>query len=477
MSPRSFPYRPGRLLALCAAWLALTAGGCGRRQVPVFHDGPRRVIVISLDSLRADHLGCYGYDKPTTPFLDELAAHQFRFARTTAPANWTLPSHVSLFTGLYPLRHGVDQETEALAETVPLLVEPLKEAGFATASFNGGGFLKADFGYDRGFDVYVSAEKMSGATEGTLEKAKAWLLENRDRDTFLFLHTYEIHVPYTPPSPWRLKFLEGRHSSVRGTTQQMRMIKQDGKVPGRNIVRDLIACYDGGIGYTDFLLGRFYRWLQEQGLDDNLLLIVSSDHGEAFWEHGQHGHNGDLLGPEVTDVPLIVALPGRAPDAPGVVIDREVSFLDIMPTVLEACDLPVPEGLDGYSLLPELIGRKVSETGKAARLGRQLEVDGEVVPLAVTEGNNYVALRAGTRAAVVHRPPHTLDRVKIWPALYDLATDPGEQQPLPPDNVLLPRFEGALRGIMARGRVAGDHAEPATVDEETRKQLEALGYI
>ena len=455
--------------------LLILAGGCGRQETEsVFGDGPRRIIVVSLDCLRADHMGCYGYGRETSPFLDGLAAESTLFTRATAPSNWTLPSHVSLFTGLYPSHHGVLQKHQSLAETIGSLVEPLKAAGFATGAVTGGGFLRAKFGHDRGFDYYKEARQMSGALPGTLSDAETWLRTHKAEDTFLFVHTYEIHMPYTPPRAYVTRILGDAPTEFTGTTRNMIDLKARGEVTETDI-REVAGHYDACIAYTDELLGAWIRRLEATGLAGNLLLIVSSDHGEAFWEHGAHGHNADLLGSGVTDVPLIVRLPGTPHGAEGRVSDIECSFMDIMPTVLEAAGLSRPKGLDGFSLLPELTGRPASGPDRKARERREVRLESGRFGLGISEGLNYDAVRAGALKAVIAKTDR--GEVAHWPGFYNLDADPGERSPLPPIGNAYRELTESLESLLGERRPAVDAVDESKLDPETRRQLEALGYI
>ncbi|MBU0742450.1 sulfatase [bacterium] len=474
--------------------LALTTLQCARPRPepgylgPVFGPGPRRVVVVSLDCLRADHLGCYGYDRTTSPRLDALCEESVRFARATAPHNWTLPSHASLFTGLYTRGHGVRKASQVVPQGTPFLAESLQEAGFATAAFTGGFYMASRFALDRGFDTYWTSPKIYDQWAGILERGEDWLTDHADEDVFLFLHTYEIHMPFSPPDDYVEKILGYRDTKVAGSVQDYVKYRDDA---APEIAAEIVGRYDAGILYTDDLLGGFLDRLDASGLADNMLLIVASDHGEAFYEHGIWGHGNELLGAPLTDVPLIVRLPRTVfPAFAGKVVEDEVSFLDIMPTVLDAAGVEPGSCIDGFSLLPELIGRPVNATDAEARDRRTVEIDGEETLLGLCESRHYVSLRAGGWSIVVQGPVSaegdTLDRARpsqvdnsleCWPALYHIARDPGELEPLP--------LEGATASALseAAARLAGrpgaqDAAPPESeIPAKVRQQLKALGYL
>jgi arylsulfatase A-like enzyme len=460
-----------RLTALVL--LLLLPAACGRGPAPVFGEGPRRIIVISLDTLSAAHVGCYGYDRPTSPRLDALAAHGVRFARATAPSNWTLPSHASLFTGLYPQRHGVVNEHQALDETPEHLVERLRQAGFATAAFTGGGFVSARHGLDQGFDHFGEADDAEKVFDRTLAEAGDWLVEHRDRDVFLFLHTYEIHMPYTPPREVVKRFLRDPRSPFRGLTVQIQQMLKNERLRPID-VEPVVDHYDAGIAHADALLGGFLDRLATEGLDTNLLLVVASDHGEEFWEHGSHGHNDDRLGGEVTDVPLIVTLPGGA--GAGRVPADEASFLDVLPTVLDAAGIDRPAGLDGYSLMPDLADWPVADVDAVPRARRRVHPNTPEHGTGICEGRHLAAVRSWRWKGIAPLPGS--DAPTVPSRLYDLAADPGELAPLPWEGAAADLLGGALDRLLGAG--AGErHAPPSAdgMDEATRRQLEALGYI
>ncbi len=502
----TLPNRPrpcGRFFAL-ALTLAILAGGLcgcggpgdGDKAASLFADGPRRIVVVSLDCLRADRLGCYGCERPTSPFLDRMAAEGVRFSDVTAPATWTLPSHVSLFTGLYPAHHGVVGADRVMDPATPHLVEAIRGAGFATAAFTGGGYLQSRYGHDRGFDTYESARKLSREWERTLEKAEVWLRGHADDDAFLFLHTYEIHAPYNPPLEYVRRFLPEPRSDYRGESEILQKMKDRGMTEAEK--DEIRAHYDAGIAYTDELFGAFWDRLEAAGLTENLLLIVSSDHGEEFWEHGGHGHSRDRLGTEVTGVPMIVRLPARADGddggataeaafAPGRVVDLPVSFLDVLPTALDAAGLERPEGLDGFSLLPELTGRPATEAEIAVRQRRTAVFGESREPLGFCDGETLVAVRAGAWAALLPRPGGAggdagaeagsiSPATERGPGLYDLRTDPGEIHHLDLAGPAAESLEAALAGLISPERAPDAAMADEPVDEATKRQLKALGY-
>ena len=289
------------------------------------------VLLITLDTTRADHLGCYGYASARTPALDGLARGGVRFARVYCPAPLTLPSHCSILTGLYPLKHGVHNNGHDLPSGVRTLAGILKERGYATAAFVSSFSVDSRFGLDRGFDVYddqfqselpVKSQNAERRAEATFARFDAWLDKNAGAKFFCWVHYYDPHLPYDPPSPYREEFA------------------------GR--------LYDGEVAYMDHYVGAVLDRLRDKGLLANTLVVVAGDHGEGFGDKVEVGH-GIFLYEETLRVPLIFYHPGifRRPR----VVEGAVRLIDAAPTVLEVLGLKdEAAGLQGRSLI-DRIGR------------------------------------------------------------------------------------------------------------------------
>ena len=246
---------------------------------------PQNVILISLDTLRADHLGAWGYPEDTSPRLDALAARSAVFRRAVAQANSTIPSHASLFTSRYPsevLRGDSSRplESRRLRPGARTLTEGLAEAGFATWGFVDGGNVRGVFGFDRGFDVYVD-DKVGVRSQ--VERAQRWIEEHPVSRFFVFLHTYEIHTPYAAPRTYVEMF---GNPDFRGTfvpgAPYFREIEENEEAWGEELHREVVARYDAGIRYTDTVIGEFLDWLEGRGLLEKSLVVVVSDHGKSF---------------------------------------------------------------------------------------------------------------------------------------------------------------------------------------------------
>src|SRR5713101_568068 len=302
--------------------------------VPV---GAPNVVVITIDTLRADHLGCYGYKQIRTPNIDALAADATRFERAYTAVPVTLPSHTVMFTGTYPMLSGMhDFAANKLNPTQPTLASVLKEHGYATAAVIGSAVLDSRFGLNRGFDFYYDHFDFNRLQESNLEEMERpgnlvadvtldWLSKNYSKKFFLWMHLYDPHYPYHPPAPYATDYKD--------------------------------RLYDGEIAFADQQVGRLIRFLKSKGLFANTLIVLSGDHGEGLGEHGEKSR-GFFIYNATMHVPFIVHLPGAG--SPRVVPDL-ISLADLMPTVLHALKVDVPPQVQGRNLLPLIKAKEQDE--------------------------------------------------------------------------------------------------------------------
>lgn len=474
--------RLGDVARVCA--VAILLAGC---TVGV---EPPGFILVSIDTLRADHLGCYGYARDTSPNLDRLAARSLRFRHAFAPSPWTLPSHVAMLTGRHPHDVGIVDYESAIPTDVRLLAEPLAQAGYRTAAFVDAvpdGFVGADRGFARGFDTYAHAPHGDGSlyrydAAATVDAGIAWLEAHaRDAPFFLFLHTKSVHdtpkpvgrsverdAPYDKPEPYRSRFLpEGgvRHDwregpDLRGA-RYLRTLNErigddalDPRTFPPGAVEELISLYDGGVYYVDEHLHRLFEAVERLGLGRRTLLIVTADHGEAFLDHRFFLHT-EVYDP-LLRVPLILYDPrGRVG-----VVDRPARLEDIVPTVLLRAGLPVPREVTGSSLLAPSRDRE--------------DADPHFSYFDFKPDYFYTAfaIREGRWKLVYHRrradPAFRAD-------LYDVDADPGESRPVRdrPERVarMLERLRRRMDGV---ADATGSRLE---LRPQTVEHLRALGYL
>ncbi|MXX61432.1 MAG: sulfatase-like hydrolase/transferase [Holophagales bacterium] len=387
------------------------------------------VVLISIDTLRSDRLPAYGYDGVETPAIDRLAAGGVLFERAWTHVNVTLPSHVSLFTGLLPSEHGVrDNAGYRLDEGIPTLVETLRGEGYATGGFVSSYVLRVGTGMERGFDVYDDGVRFeTGRDFGelqrpgpeTLDAAARWLGDVEDAPFFLFLHLYEPHAPYNPPPPFADRYADP---------------------------------YDGEVAAADAVVGDLIRRLEERGLYDDALVILLSDHGEGLMDHGEMDHL-ILIYREVLQVPLIVKLPDA--ERAGERVSANAQLGDVAPTVHSLLGLGQPEGFVGTDLLA---------------LGA--EPASGAVPRQIVSESVYPRIHFGWSdlGSIVEGDLHFIESPA--PELFRLSEDPGER-----NNVILEERAAARRMRAAIEAIDRSLASPVEDDPEIRRRLESLGYL
>jgi len=419
----------GLVMALAAAVVLILGPGRGSRRA---HGASgHNVLLITLDTTRADHLGCYGDALARTPNLDRLAGEGIRFSRVYAPAPLTLPSHASILTGLYPATHGVRNNGHDLAPKWRTLAEILKARGFATAAFVSAFSVDSRFGIGRGFDVYDDTFDASAALKGanaerraeaTFARFSRWLDKGVPDRFFVWVHYYDPHLPYDPPSPYREE------------------------APGRP--------YDGEIAYMDHYVGAVLDALRSKGLLEKTLVVVAGDHGEGLGDKAERGH-GIFLYDETMRVPLILRDPAVFP-RPGVV-GSEVRLIDVVPTVLDALGLEA----DG----PGLQGRSLVTQAKS-------DLDSLIESFYPRENFGWSEL-----VGIVSGPWKYIQAPR--PELYDLASDPGETKDL---IASAPEKAAELRArleqeLLRLSPAPGASSGQAVARADDRERLRSLGYV
>jgi hypothetical protein len=357
---------------LLPALLVLLALGCGRKaeesakkvQQVALPRATRGYILISIDTLRADHLGLYGYPKPTSPFLDSLAQRATVFEEAYSQYPSTLVSHMSMLTGLHPREHGVYPPNSVLSDEIEILPEVLQRAGFRTGAFTEGGFLRARYGFRRGFDVF-SAQDRQGARKitATFTRASRFLegLKPEDR-FFVFVHTYAVHTPYDAPPKYREPFWSGAEppNAIPATGPGLTRHNASGELLEPPVVDWLTALYDAGIRQTDEVVRDFFADIDRLGLSDDVTVIVTSDHGEELQDHGKLSHT--RLYRETLHVPLMVIHPDQRS---GVRHGGVVQLLDLPATLYELARLKPKARTSGVSRAGLLGSEATAEPGTA----------------------------------------------------------------------------------------------------------------
>jgi len=399
-------------------------------------DAKPNVILITLDTVRADRLGCYGYTQIQTPNIDALARAGTRFTHAYTPVPITLPAHAVLLTGAFPMATGMhDFSGNKLPASAVTLAEVLRENGYTTAGFVGSAVLDSRFGLNQGFETYfdhfdfsrlleTNLDQMERRGDLVMDEALSWLKRQPRRPFLLWVHLYDPHHPYTPPEPFASRY-------------QTRP-------------------YDGEIAFADAQVGRLVTFLQQQALFESSLFVVAGDHGEGLGEHAEKTH-GFFIYNSTLHVPLIFKIPGVAPR----VIQDEVSLVDVVPTLLQALKIPAPTGGQGRSLLAQILGRPPA--------GPSNLYSESYLPLLHFRWNQLRGLQS--------RGWKYIDAPR--PELYDLRSDPRELKNLHATrgslaNEMHNRLYGLLRRFTPAG---GPEPEKELTDPALLERLRSLGYV
>jgi len=422
-----------RVAVVCAALGATGLPATAQQELP-------NVVLITVDTVRADHLGCYGHKGVRTPHIDRLAGDGVLFQKAYTPVPITLPAHASLFTGTYPMATGMhDFSGNRLNPGQPTMAALLRGRGYATAGIVGSAVLDSRFGLDSGFDFYYDEFDFSRLDERNLDsmerpgnlvmdQALGWLERTSARPFFVWVHLYDPHHPYTPPPPYDAEYRKNP--------------------------------YDGEIAFTDAQVGRLLDFLAEKKLYDHTLIVLASDHGEGLGEHDEETH-GFFIYTTTLHVPLLVKLPARQ-TVRRQRVGAPVSLIDVLPTVLQLTGGGVPGFVQGKSLLPLMLGR---------------------------EENLHNGLYAESYLPRIHFNWSELRSVRVGdhhyiqaprPEIYDLSKDPGERRNLHgTETVPAGKLEARLRALVQE-YTPGDSspsAEEMPLDPILSERLKSLGYV
>ncbi len=457
----------GLVLAVLAAWGALESGVYGWSRAGRDEARPD-VLLLLVDALRADHVGAYGYPRPTTPAIDALARDAVVFEQAVSQSTFTKTSIASLFTGLFPYRHGVyrgsqrENPTKVTSDILPqrltTLAELLRDHGYLTAAWVQNSHLRKFMGFAQGFVTYHDqqgpVERIAGKVEHFLDLAA------RREGVFVYAHFIDLHDPYRPPPPYAAMFGAPGDDAYAGIDlaewgAYLAELREGKRQLEPAQAERLAALYDGQIRRVDDRLGRLFARLRRLGLYDSTLIVLTADHGDGFLEHGFISHSTTPY-EELVRVPLIVKLPaGRGA---GSRIGTQSRLVDVLPTVLELAGIRETLDIDGCSLVPLLRGEAQRDSACGVAVSEIADQDGEPT----------LALR--TAAAKFIRRPGQPDE------LYDLATDPGETRNVAGTGLAEePVLARMAAGIAEARRQAA--TEQVTLDPQLIRELKALGYL
>ncbi len=491
----------GGIVAAALVGLALAgAYAASNRVAPAAAFPGRNVLVILVDTLRADALSCYGYRRPTSPRIDRLAAEGVRFENAVAESSWTIPTVASIFTGVYPIVHRTTNYEAVLPSELLTMAEAFRTAGYTTGARISNILVNQRHGYLQGFDdahivmnlyknlfferllaqARLTAHYDFSTADEITDAAIAWLRRHDRRRFLLYVHYYDPHFPYAPPEPYAMKWIDPvmakrfPYRAFVGDT--LWNLVSEYKIGTRRRPQEIAAvraAYDGEVLYTDRQVGRLLSYLRATGLERDTVVVFVADHGEQFYEHGERLHSKTLYKEEI-HVPLIIRAPGHAPR----VVKRRVRSLDLYPTLAELADLPArlegkPEGgllarqPMGVSLVPLLAGGDLPAAYQDEAFA-SVDIDG-VVKEAYFQGP-WKLIENLKRGDALPRPPIEL---------YEIAQDPAERRDVA-------QADRATRDRMAGARALAEKtmASRAVRKVERRRlgaseaeKLRALGYI
>lgn len=452
-------------------------------------EGPpqaKNVILISIDTLRPDHLGCYGYEKGTSPAIDAFAAEGALFEDCLSTAPWTLPGHATMLTGMYPSTHGVKMHETALPDDVPSLSTLLKRAGKRTmAVVNSHNIGTLKYGLSQGFDEFQYVPEIAETGEFTPEGAPKVMIVNRgrlvtkvaremitkaaDEPFFLFLHYYDVHTDFTARPEYEERFVEAYDGKLNsnGLTPQLSGYRKRGESITDDDARWLRQKYDAEIAQLDDVLKGFFGFLEKEGLKENTLVIITSDHGEEYGEHGGALH-GRSQYQELLAIPLIL----RGPGVPaGTRFAQSVSLIDVVPTVLRLSGVRLGHEIDGLDA--SLAWRAPEGWPKRFLYG---EADHNTWITHEGERNKHIDV---TRMVRMGDDKLHFNKVTGRFELYDIASDPFEQKDLllaDPGEVIAARVELLKTQLQRFMQNEGTGKPLPPVPKEEAAKLEQLGY-
>ena len=436
---------------------------------------PPSVVLIVIDTLRKDHLSLYGYLKPTSPGLEQLAKEAVTFENCLATSSWTKPSTLSLLTGLYRTGNYTKKERKASPQ-LEFLAEALSAEGYATGAISGNPWVSATYGLDQGFAHFQfdggKLARYYPDSNVLLQAARTWLDETLEQPKrqpfFLYIHLMNVHGPYRSPDHYRTRFAEEPNEELvyRGPVWQA--AKREGKAKKpltEGHLNDLRAVYDAAIAYTDDQIFAFVQELRRRGILDNSVLLITADHGEELYDHEDLGHRSTLHG-ELLNVPLLLRLPGGRHG--GLRVRAAVSLVDVPATILDAAGL-LNEQREGR------FGDGVSLLGKL-----RAPTDAMERPL--------LAELLGSGRALVQRWPYRMERrmdeardprseANVF-RLYNVERDPGEQRDIAAQNpAVIDELKLLLEQLQNSNRQRLPEGEEIEPNSQIREQLEALGYL
>jgi arylsulfatase A-like enzyme len=463
-------------LGLIALQIVCAVGGSGTQGVfrgatdpAVYPPKPKRIILICVDTLRADHVSAFGYPRETTPNIDRMLKREgIGFEAAHSASSWTLPSSVSLMTSLRPDVHEVEDREQTLHPDVPTLAGAFSRNRWDSAAFITHIYVSSLFGINSGFDEFHELSIDWKFREGKQLRANElnqnvfpWLEANRDKSFFLYLHYFDPHWDYDPPAPYNTKFVDPAYvGPASGSWQYIQKFVPKTELMPDEDLEHVIALYDGEIAFTDHHLGKLFEYLKSLNMWEDTLLVLLADHGEELQDHGSVHHIRTLY-EEVLHVPLIFKLPGGRPKGWPERVRARVSTLDVAPTLLDIAGIDIPKSFQGKSLL-SLLNYDGPDRIVFARTMRHRSDS-----MALIDDGKKLIMPFG--------------RKKAPKELYRLDEDPFERQSVVEDYPMMVEKMSeeidTLVSVGAAGLGLPGAGADAELTDEQKKMLKALGYM
>lgn len=469
------------LVVVCLCLCVLFSCGKQNKENAKTQAGYPNVLLISIDTLRPDHLHCYGYRRTTSPAIDKLASEGVLFENHISSTSWTLPAHAALFTSLADSVHGCTDTDRKLHKDFNTISEVFARAGYETAGFFSGPYLHPAFGLGQGFDHYENCTSYAKAIDGEPVKKwamdtgimrqshhdianpivyaafKKWLAKKKESPFFMFVHMWDTHFDFIPPPPYDKKFDPDYEGTISGIDFFLDK-RINAQMPERDL-RHIIALYDGEIAWTDAHVGKMIKDLEDAGLLEKTIIVITSDHGTEFFEHGDKAHRKTLFD-EVIRIPLIIRYPAKLPA--GVRVNAQTRLIDVTPTLVELTGLPAMEHVMGSSLV-------------RLAAGKEPGFDNTAVSELFSVGRSMRTLRTLNWKLTDHI---NLNRRYF----FDLIEDPGEKRlrinlAKDPGLELLTQYRAISKELIIRRSRWAKSTDRSTIPEDVLQQLKSLGYI
>lgn len=428
------------------------------------------LVIVTIDTLRADHLSCYGYAKPTSPRIDEIASKGIFFEKALCQTPQTLPSHASIFTGMHPRTHKSITHESPVDDDLTTLAEILKRKGYTTAAFVSSHVLDSRLNLDQGFDTYWEIHKVKETKERvkaqkqavdlTTEAVIDWLRGNKHKPFMIWVHWFHPHRPYNPPPAYLKRFAGDYHRPSITDSDTLTMIWRHKIELSQSDVNYIVGCYDGEVAFSDEQVGRLVDEIERLGLSKNTIMVITSDHGEILYEHEYYFGHDIALYEECLWIPLIMVGPG--PLSRPKRISDPVEAIDIMPTLLDLLKIDKPPQIEGRSLLTLIETKSTSQVEYF--FSETFPFPEKGLPRHAVRTRSHKLVWRETEGEIVKE-------------LYDLVNDPKEKANVfSTESQIAAKLDSVLASWISKGGLRPAPI-PTALEAGRYKILKSLGYL